>query len=102
MDALVAAFGVDAHRGLTAPLTTRYLAALEGIWSTRSQEIATRLVTGLFPAAGDADDLQAVRRWLADHEQAPPALRRLVLKSYDDLDRAVRVRDATSRRSADA
>ena len=102
VDALVAAFGVDAHRGLTAPLTTRYLAALEGIWSTRSQEIATRLVTGLFPAAGDADDLRAVRRWLADHEQAPPALRRLVLKSYDDLDRAVRVRDATSRRSADA
>ena len=102
VDALVAAFGVDAHRGLTAPLTTRYLAALEGIWSTRSQEIATRLVTGLFPAAGDADDLQAVRRWLADHEQAPPALRRLVLKSYDDLDRAVRVRDAASRRSADA
>ena len=102
VDALVAAFSVDAHRGLTAPLTTRYLAALEGIWSTRSQEIATRLVTGLFPAAGDADDLQAVRRWLADHEQAPPALRRLVLRSYDDLDRAVRVRDATSRRSADA
>ena len=102
VDALVAAFGVDAHRGLTAPLTTRYLAALEGIWSTRSQEIATRLVTGLFPAAGDADDLQAVRRWLADHEQAPPALRRLVLKAYDDLDRAVRVRDAASRRSADA
>ena len=102
VDALVAAFGVDAHRGLTAPLTTRYLAALEGIWSTRSQEIATRLVTGLFPAAGDADDLQAVRRWLADHEQAPPALRRLVLKSYDDLDRAVRVRDAASWRSADA
>ena len=102
VDALVAAFGVDAHRGLTAPLTTRYLAALEGIWSTRSQEIATRLVTGLFPAAGDADDLQAVRRWLADHEQAPPALRRLVLKSYDDLDRAVRVRDAASQRSADA
>ena len=102
VDALVAAFGVDAHRGLTAPLTTRYLAALEGIWSTRSQEIATRLVTGLFPAAGDADDLRAVRRWLADHEQAPPALRRLVLKSYDDLDRAVRVRDAASRRSADA
>ena len=102
VDALVAAFGVDAHRGLTAPLTTRYLAALEGIWSTRSQEIATRLVTGLFPAAGDADDLRAVRRWLADHEQAPPALRRLVLRSYDDLDRAVRVRDATSRRSADA
>ena len=102
VDALVAAFGVDAHRGLTAPLTTRYLAALEGIWSTRSQEIATRLVTGLFPAAGDADDLRAVRRWLADHEQAPPALRRLVLKSYDDLDRAVRVRDAASWRSADA
>ena len=102
VDALVAAFSVDAHRGLTAPLTTRYLAALEGIWSTRSQEIATRLVTGLFPAAGDSDDLRAVRRWLADHEQAPPALRRLVLRSYDDLDRAVRVRDATSWRSADA
>ncbi|MGK2348152.1 aminopeptidase N [Actinomyces sp. W5033] len=92
LEALLDGYGVDAHRALTAPLTGRYLEALEGLWDARGQETATRVVMGLFPSCGDAEDLEAVDTWLADHAQAPGALRRLVLKQRDDLARALRAR----------
>jgi len=92
IDALLAGFAVDAHRELTAAFTLRYLQELPGLWSGRGQEIATRLVVGLFPACGDEADAQAVEDWLATHPEAPSALRRLVLKSLDDLQRALTAR----------
>ena len=92
IDALVAGFGVDAHRDLTAAFTSRYLQELQGLWSGCGQEIATRLVIGLFPACGDEADAQAVEDWLATHPDAPSALRRLVLKSLDDLRRDLNAR----------
>ena len=92
IDALVAGFGVDAHRDLTAAFTSRYLQELQGLWSGRGQEIATRLVVGLFPACGDESDAQLVEDWLAKHPEAPSALRRLILKSLDDLRRALTAR----------
>ena len=92
IDALVAGFGVDAHRDLTAAFTSRYLQELQGLWSGCGQEIATRLVVGLFPACGDESDAQSVEDWLAKHPEAPSALRRLILKSLDDLRRALTAR----------
>ena len=96
IDALIAGFAVDAHRELTAPFTARYLHELQGMWSGRGQEIATRLVTGLFPVCGDEADAQAVEDWLEGHPEAPPALRRLVLKGLDDLRRALAARRVAS------
>ncbi|MCL3778207.1 MULTISPECIES: aminopeptidase N [unclassified Actinomyces] len=92
LEALLDGYAVDAHRALTAPLTGRYLEALEGLWATRGQETATRVVTRLFPSCGAAEDLGEVDAWLAAHGQAPGALRRLVLKHRDDLARALRAR----------
>lgn len=66
------------------------------MWSGRGQEIATRLVTGLFPVCGDEADAQAVEDWLEGHPEAPPALRRLVLKGLDDLQRALAARRVAS------
>ena len=92
VDALITGFAVDAHRELTTAFTTRYLQELRGMWSDRGQEIATRLVLGLFPVCGDETDAQAVEDWLDTHTEAPPALRRLILKSLDDLRRALAAR----------
>ncbi|MBO3724681.1 aminopeptidase N [Actinomyces bowdenii] len=91
-DALIAAFSVDAHHDLRASSTPAYLEGLEGLWAGRSQEIATRLVRGLFPACGDQADALAVRAWLDERPGAPAALRRLVLACADDLERALRAR----------
>lgn len=92
LDALIQGFAVDSHRDLTASFTHRYLAGLEAVWDGRGQEIATRIVIGLFPSCGDSEDLEAVDQWLSSHPQAPTALRRLVLKCQDDLARALRCR----------
>ena len=96
VDALIAGFAVDAHRHLTSQFTTRYLHELQEVWSGRGQEIATRLVTGLFPVCGDEDDAQVVDDWINAHPEAPPALRRILLKSLDDLRRALDARRAAS------
>ena len=97
LDALLSGYAVDAHRRLTAPLTGRYLGALEQVWGERSQETATRIVLGLFPACGEGEDLAAVDAWLEGHAAAPAALRRLVLKQRDDLARALRARQVVDR-----
>ena len=52
------------------------------------------VVRGLFPAHPAEQDAQATLdaadAWLAAHEDAAPALRRLVLEARDDLARALR------------
>jgi aminopeptidase N len=46
-------------------------------------------VIGLFPASDSLDDVDA---WLAAHEEAPAALRRLIVEQRDHLARDLRVR----------
>lgn len=93
VDALVQAFNPDAHRGLTAVFTIRYLEHLEQVWAGRSQEVASRLVSGLFPHAGSQQDAQDVRSWLASHGQAPAALTHLLRKHLSDLERCLRCQE---------
>ena len=79
---------------LTAAFTARYLEQLEQVWAGRSQEVASRLVSGLFPHVGTRQDAQAVRSWLAEHGQAPSALTRLLRKHLSDLERCLRCQEA--------
>ncbi|KLL96108.1 hypothetical protein NJ76_19125 [Rhodococcus sp. IITR03] len=61
---------------------------LRETWTSRSIEIARRIVVGLFPAA---DSLEPVDTWLEAHTDAPAALRRLVIEQRDHLARDLRV-----------
>lgn len=97
LDALIAGFAVDGHRDLLSGFTERYLDAVEQVWSSRGQEMATRVLRGLFPALGDRQDVEAVEAWLdGAGASAPAAARRLVCAGRDDLARAVAVREAVS------
>ncbi|GAA2197033.1 aminopeptidase N [Sinomonas flava] len=78
--------------------TERYFASLTGLWADRSQEIATRLVRGLFPADAvlavdqrpDEDPvLTRTDAWLDENAHAPAALRRLVVEARDHLHRSL-------------
>ncbi|UQX01179.1 aminopeptidase N [Streptomyces sp. RerS4] len=85
------------RRDLLAPFTTRYFEVIERIWAERSIQIAMHVVKGLYPSLQDtAATVEATDAWLAEHADAAPALRRLVLESRDDLARALRAqsRDA--------
>ncbi|NIL76271.1 aminopeptidase N [Rhodococcus sp. B10] len=91
VDAAVWGFRAGGRRDLLEPYDERYFASIADLWSTRSIEIARRLVVGLFP---QQDSTDAADAWLAAHEWAPAALRRLVVEQRDHLARALTVQRA--------
>ncbi|MFJ5923658.1 aminopeptidase N [Kitasatospora sp. NPDC092948] len=91
VEAQIAGFNVAGQRELTAAYTEPYFAMLESIWADRSIEIAMRIVGGFFPRYRTTPEtLAATDAWLTAHQDAAPALRRLVLECRDDLARALR------------
>ena len=80
----------------------RYFASLTGWWASRTQTMATILARGLFPGgsldAGERPEQHPVvrraRAWLHDHDDAPQALRRIVIEQLDDRERALRAQAA--------
>ncbi|MFT7021142.1 MAG: aminopeptidase N [Rhodococcus sp. (in: high G+C Gram-positive bacteria)] len=91
VDATVEGFRAGGRRDLLAPYDRRYYEVIARLWSSRSIEIARRLVIGLFP---QQDSTSAADAWLEEHEWAPAALRRLVIEQRDHLARSLRVRRA--------
>ncbi|UWF78429.1 MULTISPECIES: ERAP1-like C-terminal domain-containing protein [Microbacterium] len=89
LDATIAGFRAGGRRDLVAGFDEEYFRRIRSAWAERSIEIAQRLVVGLFPAG---DTLDPVDAWLAENEDAPAALRRLVLEQRDHLARDLRVR----------
>ncbi|MHA7175833.1 aminopeptidase N [Arthrobacter sp. Sr24] len=86
-------------KALLEPFAERYFESIESVWSTRSLEIAGRIVRGLFPAhqdllAGQSPDhhpaIHRTDQWLAEHPDATRGLRRMVLEQRDHLLRALR------------
>ncbi|MGW4685899.1 aminopeptidase N [Streptomyces sp. NPDC004244] len=91
VEATIAGMQQPSQRALLAPYTDRYFEVIERIWAERSIQIGMHVVRGLFPALQDSRaTLDATDAWLSAHEDAPPALRRLVLEGRDDLARALR------------
>ncbi|MFJ8361702.1 aminopeptidase N [Streptomyces sp. NPDC093984] len=91
VEATIAGFAQPSQRELLAPYAEKYFAAIGRVWAERSIQIGMHVVRGLFPALQDSPEtLEATDAWLAAHEDAPPALRRLVLEARDDLARALR------------
>lgn len=95
LTAVVQGFGRVQDAALIAPYEDRYFAMLTKVWEGRSNEIANRLVQGYFPTSfGGRSVLDAADCWLADHEESPFGLRRVVVEGRDAVARAQRVRDA--------
>ena len=89
--ATIAGVRAGDRRDLIADLDDEYFARIRPTWAARSIEIARRLVVGLFPAAESLDQVDA---WLTQNQDAPAALRRLVIEQRDGLARDLRVRAA--------
>ncbi|MEV0171870.1 aminopeptidase N [Streptomyces sp. NPDC050803] len=89
--ATIAGFSRSSQRELLAPYAEKYFGAIGRVWDERSIQIGMDVVSGLFPAYQDSPGtLEATDAWLSAHEDAPPALRRLVLEARDDLARGLR------------
>ncbi|MCW1804754.1 aminopeptidase N [Brachybacterium squillarum] len=80
---------------LLAPYERAYFSMIDGVWADRSSEIANRLVQGYFPSTfGGQSVLDDADAWLADHEDAPFGLRRVIIEGRDTVARQLRVREA--------
>ncbi|GHG93259.1 aminopeptidase N [Streptomyces lanatus] len=91
VEATIAGWGQPSQRELLAPYAEKYFAAIERVWAERSIQIGMDVVRGLFPGLQQSQGtLEATDAWLAAHEDAAPALRRLVLEARDDLARGLR------------
>ena len=87
--------GVNALEAFVQP----YFDMLLPIWANRTYQIANYLITGLYPSALASTALRdATRAWLDQHDDAAPALRRLVNENLAGVERALSVqeRDAQS------
>jgi aminopeptidase N len=90
--ALLAGFATGPEED-TAGFVDPYFEQVEQWWQQQTMAMATRLATGLFPrttvADGVADNpvVVAAEKWLAIHQDAPQALRRIVIEGLDNTRR---------------
>jgi aminopeptidase N len=78
---------------LLEPFVDDYFMALRGIYETKTNEMATNLIEGLYPVqlAGRVDSLQAeADAWLETNADAHDALKRLVIEGRDGVRRALK------------
>lgn len=93
-EALIGGFVQTDQRELLAPYTEKYFAAVQGIWESRSHEMAQQIAVGLYPAVQvSRATLDATDAWLASANPTA-ALRRLVLESRAGIERALKAQAA--------
>ncbi len=108
LGATIAGFATGPAALLT-PYIEPYFTSLEQVWAERSIEIASRIVRGLYPSGQDLDVQEPIEheagtpiaapdrhpvivrtdRWLAEHADAPRALRRIIIEQRSHLHRAL-------------
>ncbi|MET4591501.1 aminopeptidase N [Arthrobacter sp. 754] len=93
LSATIAGF-TTAPAAVLEPYVEPYFECLRGVWDSRTIEIASRIVQGLYPhaqdlAAGMRPEQQPVvlrtGEWLAANTDAPAALRRIVVEQRSHL-----------------
>ena len=89
-DATIAGFNRPSQRHLTQAFIDRYFEALIPSWEKLTYELASTIVTGLFPAYQvNQGVLDKCEKWLTGvGKDAPAALRRFVSENRDALSRA--------------
>ena len=96
--AVIGGFADADHLDLIRPFVPRYFAALVDVWEQRTNETAQNIVIGLFPTLlTEQSTVDAADAWLAGHQDAAPALRRLVGESRDGVARALRAQACDAR-----
>lgn len=93
--ATIAGFWHADDESLVTPYVAPYFAELRSIWDSRSFHSAEDLIEGFYPTSLPSDEIAAAAEsWLAANEDAPAALRRMVLEGLDDTRRCLRVQAA--------
>ncbi|PID52829.1 MAG: hypothetical protein CSB46_11755, partial [Micrococcales bacterium] len=88
-EATIAGFGTVTDPQVLAEFVRPYFDSLKDIWQERTYEMAEQFVVGMYPRQLAGEDLlQLTDSWLAEHQDASPALLRLVTEGRDTARRA--------------
>lgn len=100
LSAIIAGFIAPSAMPLIEEYVDEYFDGLLGFWMDNSIEIARRLVLGLYPrwSVDEEAVVEKTDAWLAANDDAPAALRRLVIERRDDLARAIFLKSTQSSR----
>jgi aminopeptidase N len=91
--AVITGFGRVDDPCLLEPFVEPYFDALVPVWRQRTSEMASQIVTGLYPLRLASPELvERTQTWLA-RSGAEPALARLVVEQRDAVTRALRARE---------
>ncbi|GAA2017537.1 aminopeptidase N [Catenulispora yoronensis] len=78
---------------LLKPYVAKYFETVEGVWNSRTHEIATQIATGLYPTfVIEQGTLDATAQFL-DGAQPVPALRRLIVEAADTVTRCLKAQE---------
>ncbi|WP_419994959.1 aminopeptidase N [Streptomyces boninensis] len=93
-EAVIGGFIQTDQRELLAPYTSKYFAAVKGVFESRSHEIGQQIIVGLYPTLQVSQaTLDATDAWLAE-AQPNAKLRRMVTESRAGVERALRAQAA--------
>ncbi len=80
---------------LLEPFVAKYFSSIRKVWASKSHEISSTIVTGLYPSQLVAQStIEATDAFLTELGSDTPSLRRLVLESRDGVVRALKARAA--------
>jgi aminopeptidase N len=99
--AIVAGFHHFNQRELLAPYVEKYFEAIDGIYRTRSAEMAQDIITGLYPLTATTQSTVDRTDAYLREEQPGPALRRMLLEARDGLARSLRAQQRDISATAD-
>ena len=91
--AAIQGFSRPLHRDLTAGFADRYFDLLLPVYNSKSYEVSSKIIDGLFPIYSISDAMLAkTQKWLDTvGKDAHPTLRRHVIEARDSMERALRV-----------
>ncbi len=104
IEALASGFNRAADQSILSDYVARFHDMLLTVWDTRSAAIRERIIGKEYPLAfyplglASPDLVATTQAWLSAHEDAPPALRRLVAEKLDAARTAVRAQECDAKR----
>ncbi|BDR54310.1 aminopeptidase N [Bombiscardovia apis] len=92
-------FSGSGSKDLFAPYIEKFFSSVDWVWEHKTFHIAETILNplsagGLYPYKAEPHDLvHAGEAWLADHEDAPKALRGMIIQNVETSRRTLRVRN---------
>ncbi|NMN00167.1 aminopeptidase N [Bifidobacterium sp. DSM 109958] len=93
LEAVARGFAATPRPDLAEPYAATYFETIDWVWANRTYHMAEALLNGLYPIYADPATLTRLGdEWLAAHEDADRALRRLVIENVASSHRTLKVR----------